>query len=72
MGAFAADAGVQDIPGFEECIQEPPATFARITAGRALGQRIGVNGTPEVWVNGELFLGRTVEAFREKARELRL
>lgn len=69
---FAKDAGLPDLLGFEQCIQSPPEAFPRIAAGRALGARIGVTGTPSVWVNGEFFYGRTLEAFRERARKLGL
>jgi protein-disulfide isomerase len=72
-GAFAAEAGVLDLPAFEECIQAPPDDFPRIAAGRALGERISVRSVPSVWVNGEAFLEqRILAAFLTKARELGL
>ncbi len=66
---LAADAGVADPHEFSECIRLPAEAFARIAAGRELGKRIGVRGTPEVWINGELFLGRSLAEFREKVSE---
>lgn len=71
-GALAADAGIRDIPAFEACTQLPADTFERIGAGRALGERIGVIGTPTVYVNGRSFNGRSVAAFRDRAEELGL
>ena len=68
--AFAAGARVSDISRFQECIQLPQEAFDRVTASVALGRRIGVKGTPKVWVNGQLFQGRTLEAFRRLARGL--
>jgi thiol-disulfide isomerase/thioredoxin len=69
---FAKDAGIPDISAFEACLRLPQGEFPRITAGRTLGARIGVTGTPKVWVNGELFHGRRLSDFRKKATELGL
>jgi protein-disulfide isomerase len=71
-GVLATEAGVPDVEKFGKCIRKSPKTFDRIYAGKELGRRIGVNGTPEVWVNGQLFLGRNLAAFRDRARELGL
>jgi protein-disulfide isomerase len=70
--ALAVDAGVPDLPAFQTCMQRPLGEFARIFAGRSLGKRLGVAGTPTVWINGRLFRGRTLESFREEARSLGL
>lgn len=70
--AFAADAGIPDSHGFQECIQLPREAFGRVTASVALGRKIGVRGTPKVWINGQLFHGRTFDAFRKRAKELSL
>lgn len=68
---IAADAGIPDLDEFEECIQLPRDTFPRIAAGRALGTRIGVTGTPEVWINGELLQGpRLLVTFRKRVEEV--
>jgi protein-disulfide isomerase len=70
---LAADAGVEDLIRFEECMQKPPEAFPRIGAGRALGERLDVRGVPSVWINGELFGGeRSLAALRKKAEELGL
>jgi len=68
--AMGEEAGIQELSGFLKCIQRPEGNFPRISAGRALGERIGVRGTPSVWVNGESFLGRTFGEFRQKVREV--
>lgn len=70
--ALAAEAGIEDIPTFESCMQLPTDTFDRIGDGLALAGRIGVIGTPTVYVNGTLFDGRSVAAFRGMAKELGL
>ncbi len=57
---------------FQTCLQQPEDEFPRVGAGRTLGESLGVKGTPTVWVNGEPFQGRAVEAFLEKAQELGL
>jgi len=67
---FAADAGIPDVAAFERCIQLPVDSFLRIGAGRALGESIGVVGTPTIWVNGRQHSGRSVEAFRARADKL--
>lgn len=69
--SFATDAGVNDLEEFETCLERPRSEFTRVSAGRELGERIGVRGTPGIWVNGWRYpQGRTVEAFVEKAEEL--
>lgn len=68
--ALAADAEIGDIPAFEACIQLPGEKFSRIAAGRALGERIGVTGTPTVYVNGTLSRQRSVAGFRDIAEKL--
>ena len=70
--ALAIDAGIPDLNAFEKCIRLPYEAFDRIAAGRELGESIGVTGTPKVWVNGELFPGRSLAAFRKRAKELGL
>lgn len=68
--AIASDAGVRDIRVFESCTQLPADAFQRIGDGLALAGRNGVTGTPTVYVNGTLFNGRSVAAFRGRAEEL--
>lgn len=69
---FASEAGLRDLNAFERCIHEPLQAFPRITKGRLLGDRLGVRGTPTVWVNGHLFLGRNLDSFRRRASDLGL
>jgi protein-disulfide isomerase len=71
-GQLAAEAGVQDIPAFESCTELPADEFDRIGDGLALAGRIGIIGTPTVYVNGTLFNGRSVAAFRSMAEDLGL
>jgi protein-disulfide isomerase len=48
---FANRASIPDVGQFERCIKEtePPP---RIDAGKALGQKLGLRGTPTLIVNG--------------------
>jgi protein-disulfide isomerase len=68
--SLAGAAGVPDLTAFGACIALPLAEFDRILAGRALGKRLGVSGTPTLWVNGRLFRGRTLRDFLEEAKRL--
>jgi protein-disulfide isomerase len=68
--ALAADAEIEDIPAFEACVQLPAEKFSRIAAGRALGVRIGITGTPTVYVNGTRSSQRSVAGFRGIAEKL--
>lgn len=71
--AFAEEADVADLSTFSDCFAGPADGFPRIQAGRTLGERIGVTGTPKIWINGTLFGGeRTLQGFRERAKELGL
>ncbi|MEX0891249.1 MAG: thioredoxin domain-containing protein [Gemmatimonadota bacterium] len=67
---LAADAEIGDIPAFEACIQLPAEQFSRIAAGRALGERIGITGTPTIYVNGTLSRERSFVGFQDIAQEL--
>jgi protein-disulfide isomerase len=49
--SFAREAGVPDTVAFLRCVSAS-AAVPRIEAGLALGQRIGVTGTPTVIING--------------------
>lgn len=49
--AFARDAGVRDSSAFVRCMGNPGAT-ALVDSGRALGERLGIKGTPTILVNG--------------------
>lgn len=51
---FAEDAGVSNLAAFADCMTLPQDSFPRIAAGRALGERTGVVGTPTTWVNGRV------------------
>ena len=51
-------ADVPNLEAFTECIALPPESFPRITYGRELGARVGVRGTPSLWINGRA-IGRT-------------
>ena len=68
--SFARDAGVPDLAAFEECVKLPADSFARIGAGRELGLRRNVTGTPTVFVNGRRFGGRSFDEFAEVAGQL--
>ena len=48
----------------------PADSFARIGAGRELGLRRNVTGTPTIFVNGRRFGGRNLEEFAEVAERL--
>lgn len=48
---FAAKASVPDIAGFEQCMKAI-APIPRLDAGKALGQRLGLIGTPTLIING--------------------
>jgi protein-disulfide isomerase len=50
-GAFAQDIGIADTASFRHCALDP-STIKRIDAGKAFGDKIGVNATPTVLVNG--------------------
>jgi protein-disulfide isomerase len=49
---FARDAKVPDVDAFTMCMTFPVDSFPRIQAGRSLGDRTGVRGTPTTWLNG--------------------
>lgn len=67
---LAADPRIGDIRAFEACMHIPAEQFSRIAAGRALGERIGITGTPTVYVNGTLARERSFGGFRDLARKL--
>ena len=69
---LAEEAGIPDLPAFEACVDEPVDSFSRIGAGRDLGLRRGVTGTPTVYVNGRRFGGRSFKEFQEVAEKLGL
>jgi protein-disulfide isomerase len=48
----AVDAAMPDIERFTQCVLLPVDSFPRIAYGRQLGERVGVRGTPTVWING--------------------
>jgi protein-disulfide isomerase len=49
--SYAIEAGVRDTLAFVRCASDT-ITVARVEAGRALGEKIGVQATPTVIVNG--------------------
>ena len=51
---YARDAQVVDSTAFKACISRPE-NRSRVTRGRALGKKFGVNGTPTILVNGWRF-----------------
>lgn len=71
-GTFAEEAGIPDLAAFEMCVKQPVDSFPRIEAGRDLGLRRNISGTPTLFVNGRRFGGRDFEEFREVAKKLRL
>jgi len=52
--SFADDANISDTAGFERCVRDT-AAVARIAFGRALGEEMGLNGTPVIIINGWRF-----------------
>lgn len=48
---FAAEAGVTDLAAFDACIKET-APVARVEAGKKLGDKFAVQGTPTLIING--------------------
>jgi protein-disulfide isomerase len=72
-GELAHRAGIVDTARVERCARDP-APVRRIEEGVALGERIGVRGTPTVMINGWRYgvpsreqLDSTVTAMREQA-----
>jgi protein-disulfide isomerase len=53
-GSFAGEAGIGDTAAFRTCALDP-TPLKRIEAGRALGDRLQISGTPTVIVNGWRF-----------------
>lgn len=53
-GAFAHDIGIPDTSRINSCASNAD-TDARIAAGSALGNKVGVSGTPTVVLNGWIF-----------------
>lgn len=66
----AEAAGVPHLDEFSSCITLPQEEFPRIEAGRSLGERIGIRGTPTIWINGEVLAIRTLSAFESKLAEI--
>ena len=64
--AFARAAAVHDSSAFERCVGSN-ASVSRVDAGLALGQRMGVHGTPTVIVNGWRFPSTPDERTLERA-----
>ena len=69
---LAEEAGIPDLAAFEACVNQPVDSFTRIEAGRDLGLRRGVTGTPTFYVNGRRFGGRSFEEFQQVAEKLGL
>ena len=69
---FAEEAGIQDLAAFDACVAMPADSFPRIGAGRDLGMRRNVNGTPTLYVNGRPFGGRSLAELQEVAEKLGL
>ncbi len=69
---FAEEAGVPDLTGFRECTEMPADSFPRIDAGRDLGLRWSVSGTPTLFVNGRRFGGRSFRELQDVAKDLGL
>lgn len=64
-GAFAGEAGIQDTTYVRACVDDP-FWDARINGGRKLGERININATPTVIINGWRYSG--VPTFQELKR----
>ena len=69
---FAAEAEIPDAVAFEQCLTLPADSFPRIDAGRRLGERRNVTGTPTLFVNGRRLGARSFEEFQEIAEKLGL
>lgn len=69
---FAEEAEIPDLAAFAACTELPANSFPRIDAGRDIGSRRGVTGTPTLYVNGRRIGGRSFEEFREVAEQLGL
>jgi protein-disulfide isomerase len=54
--SFAQEAGVADITAFQQCVAQN-ATAAKVDAGLALGETVGIRGTPTVYINGVQYNG---------------
>lgn len=63
-GAFARQAGISDTVRIRDCAQRPDAV-SRIESSIALGNRMGVLGTPTVFVNGVPLGAPSREALEE-------
>lgn len=67
--SFAVEAGIADTLAFSKCVLDP-SPVKRIEAGRDIGEKLNVNATPTVIVNGWRYgrppnrseLGKAVEA----------
>ena len=69
---FAEEAGILDLAAFNECVKLPADSFPRIDAGRELGERRNVTGTPALFVNGRRLGARSFEELQEVAEKLGL
>lgn len=71
--AFAAEAGVPDVPSFETCARDTTA-IPLVAEGRELARRVRLEGTPTIiingwllnWVPGEMELERLVQIVKDK------
>ncbi len=69
--AYAVDAGVRDTIAFAGCLKSEEMR-GRVSRGRALGEEIGLRGTPTLLINGEqysrpLSSGELETTIRERA-----
>lgn len=60
-GSYADDTGIRDTLAIANCALNP-TSVARIDSGLALGQRIGLRGTPTLFVNGWRLRGAVPES----------
>lgn len=61
--------GIRDLSGFGECYREPSLREDIITEFQT-GRAVGVSGTPNIFINGELVRGAyPIEHFQELIRE---
>jgi protein-disulfide isomerase len=66
--SYAHDAGATDSAAFASCMKG--AASPRLAAGRALGSRLGISGTPTIILNGWRFASPPVFEELERASEL--
>lgn len=69
--AFATDAGVPDLSGFQACVDEPGLP-EKVGSGLAFAEAVEIRGTPTIVVNGwDLGSPPSYERLTEVVEEVR-